>query len=333
MLLTIFMEKKGTMRYTRIFIFLMILVSVSITGCATTVSSTSSEVSQVEVDSATMAEAEAAPSQAEESGAWEVVLQTEVEQPVRMAAFLDENFGLTGGANSAGRVHVTTDGGQAWTMAESSLGCVFALDIVDVQTIWQCNASDVGRSTDGGQTWQSESTGSGQPYCQMSAADGEVAWYLSPTSLQGTVDGGTTWVEIAMPEDVLPENIAAVSLRTADEGYLLTFDAALYVTQDGGGSWSLLPLDLAGYEGLMLLPSNLAAAAIRFFDADNGLVTLSLVGKQSMVVALRTFDGGQTWQGEVVPAETGALHLTHDGSLLTVHSIRNTGVITVLEYR
>lgn len=207
------------------------------------------------------------------------------------------------------------------------------MDIVDVQTIWQCNASDVGRSTDGGQTWQSESTGRGQPYCRMSAADGEVAWHLSPTSLQGTVDGGATWTEIAMPGDMPPGNVAAVSLRTADEGYLLTSDADLYVTRDGGESWSLLPLDLADYEGMMLMPSDLAMAAMRFFDADNGLVVLSLVGQQSRVVALRTSDGGQTWQEEAVPAEIGVPHLTHDGSFLTVHSFHNTGAITVLEYR
>lgn len=53
-------------------------------------------------------------------GEWKVVLQVKVEQPVRMAAFLDEDFGLTGGASN--RAYVTTDGGQAWTMAESGLG-------------------------------------------------------------------------------------------------------------------------------------------------------------------------------------------------------------------
>ena len=53
---------------------------------------------------------------------WEVVLQTKPEQFVRMAAFLDETFGVTGGADSAGKAHYTTDGGQTWTMADSSGG-------------------------------------------------------------------------------------------------------------------------------------------------------------------------------------------------------------------
>jgi hypothetical protein len=60
-----------------------------------------------------------APAEADQQRQWEVVLQTEVTQPVRMGAFLDENFGLTGGASN--RAYVTTDGGQAWTMAESGL--------------------------------------------------------------------------------------------------------------------------------------------------------------------------------------------------------------------
>jgi photosystem II stability/assembly factor-like uncharacterized protein len=48
--------------------------------------------------------------------------QPGIEQSVRIAAFLDETFGVTGGANNKGRVHYTTDGGQTWIMAESSGG-------------------------------------------------------------------------------------------------------------------------------------------------------------------------------------------------------------------
>ena len=53
-------------------------------------------------------------------GQWEVVLQTTVERPVRMAAFLDETSGLTGGPDEVGKAHYTTDSGQTWTMADSS---------------------------------------------------------------------------------------------------------------------------------------------------------------------------------------------------------------------
>jgi hypothetical protein len=45
-----------------------------------------------------------------------------VEQPMRMAAFLDDKVGFTGGEADAGRAHYTTDGGATWTMAETSTG-------------------------------------------------------------------------------------------------------------------------------------------------------------------------------------------------------------------
>lgn len=45
-----------------------------------------------------------------------------VEQKVRMAAFLDDNFGVTGGAGAFGKVHYTTDGGRTWTISETSGG-------------------------------------------------------------------------------------------------------------------------------------------------------------------------------------------------------------------
>ena len=59
-------------------------------------------------------------------GPWEVVRQQALERPIRMAAFLDENVGLTGGPDYAedgrGRAHSTTDGGETWTWAESGEG-------------------------------------------------------------------------------------------------------------------------------------------------------------------------------------------------------------------
>ncbi|MCP4598959.1 MAG: hypothetical protein GY847_00185 [Proteobacteria bacterium] len=59
---------------------------------------------------------------ADENGPWEVVFHTEVEQPTRMAAFLDENFGVTGGAAGPGKAHYTADGGKTWTQAPDSFG-------------------------------------------------------------------------------------------------------------------------------------------------------------------------------------------------------------------
>jgi hypothetical protein len=62
------------------------------------------------------------PPQPENTAKWEIVLKTEIEQPMRMAAFVDETTGFTGGASDGGKAHKTTDGGESWTLAESSKG-------------------------------------------------------------------------------------------------------------------------------------------------------------------------------------------------------------------
>ena len=54
---------------------------------------------------------------------WKVVLpKTNVGDKWRVAAFLDEHFGITGGAGDVGKARYTSDGGKAWATADSSGG-------------------------------------------------------------------------------------------------------------------------------------------------------------------------------------------------------------------
>ena len=164
--------------------------------------------------------------------------------------------------------------------------------------------------------------------------DDKTAWYLSPSRLEVTTDGGVTTEEVSLPESVRPGTILAISLRTPSEGYVLHDTGTLYTTRDGGQSWSSQVLGLEEkYAEMKSLPAGgIAPAAMRFFDADHGMIVLSLVGGGSKVVVLRTADGGQTWTEEAVPTEIGTPYLTHDGRFLTLHSFFSDGQITVLRY-
>jgi hypothetical protein len=86
---------------------------------------------------------------------------------------------------------------------------------------------------------------------------------------------------------------------------------------------------------MMLAPSDLPTAAIRFSDAENGVIVLSLVGGgQTSVVALRTMDGGETWTSEsVVSGDAGVLYLTRDAKFLTVYSLLEFHRVTAFEYK
>jgi photosystem II stability/assembly factor-like uncharacterized protein len=191
---------------------------------------------------------------------------------------------------------------------------------------------DIRVSKDGGQTWESlENPGTGN--CMISFADAEKGWVYASPQILATVDGGKTWSEVAPPEGVA--DVEAISLRTSSDGYIMTPEGDLYTTQDGGKSWTSSPLNLTGYEEMVIVPGDLPSAAIRFFDADNGLIVLSLVGGgKSAVVALHTTDGGATWIDEVaLSGDVGVTYLTHDGKYLTLNSFLKTGQVTVLEYK
>ena len=99
------MEEKE-MRYARFIILISVLVLTLITAG---------------VLAATMPPSAATTK--EPQAQWKVVIpQTLFAEKMRMAAFLDEKFGVMGGAGDPGKAHYTLDGGKTWTVADSSGG-------------------------------------------------------------------------------------------------------------------------------------------------------------------------------------------------------------------
>ncbi|HJX35271.1 MAG TPA: YCF48-related protein [Desulfatiglandales bacterium] len=205
------------------------------------------------------------------------------------------------------------------------------MDIVDVQTIWQCGMKNVSVSTDGGKTWKAIADKVGGMGCILAFADSKTGWFGFGNKFQMTTDGGATWKEPALPEAV--SKVAAISLRTPTDGYLVDEKGVLYITQDGGKTWSSqsLGLDNPSIMGFASGPfiNETPQAAVRFIDANHGLVVLGLSGKTGMV-ALRTADGGKTWKEESLPAKFGTPYISHDGRFLTVNKWGEG--ITLLKY-
>jgi photosystem II stability/assembly factor-like uncharacterized protein len=205
------------------------------------------------------------------------------------------------------------------------------MDIVDVQTIWQCGMKNLSVSTDGGKTWKAIAEKAGGLGCILSFADAKTGWFGFGAKFQMTTDGGTTWKDLTLPKDV--NNVAAISLRTPKVGYLVDKKGVLHITQDGGTTWSSksLGLDAPNIMGFVSggFVNEIPQAAVRFFDAKHGLVVLGLSGKANLV-ALRTADGGKTWKEESLPAGPGASYISRDGKFLTVN-LWGKGV-TLLKY-
>jgi photosystem II stability/assembly factor-like uncharacterized protein len=190
---------------------------------------------------------------------------------------------------------------------------------------------NVSVSTDGGKTWKAIAEKAGGMGCILSFADAKTGLFGSGAKFQMTKDGGATWKELDLPKDVT--KVAAVSFRTQTVGYLVDGNAVLHITQDGGKTWSSqsLGLDAPNIMGFGSGPfiNETPQAAVRFVDADHGLVILGLSGKTNMI-ALRTADGGKTWKEESLPTELGTPYLSRDGKFLTVNQWGKG--VTLLKY-
>ena len=247
---------------------------------------------------------------------------------VTMAGFHTDTFGLTVGPDDD--VRYTTDSGQSWTKAASALYCRHGLDIVNEKVAWHCGNGGTRVSTDGGQTWQTV-TPAACPY--LSFLDARTGWAASPYILQATTDGGVSWNRIAPPSAA--QDIVAVALRTANEGYVLDTAGNLFVTADGGQSWVAQSLGLKAGERLIPTAEG-PKAVLRFVDAQHGMVVFDLVDR-TVWFAL-TVDGGQTWQRAEISELRGQsyyyhLYLARDGRLLTVTDDFNNGANTSLVLR
>jgi hypothetical protein len=206
------------------------------------------------------------------------------------------------------------------------------MDIVDVHTIWQCGMKNLSVSTDGGKTWKAIAEKAGGLGCLLAFANPNTGWFGFGAKFQMTTDGGATWNDLAMPKDGL--KVAAISLRTPKDGYLIDKEGVLYITQDAGKTWSSKSLglstpDIKGFVSGGFV-NEIPQAAVRFTDANHGLVVLGLSSRTGMI-ALRTTDGGKTWKEETLPVEfQGAPYISHDGKFLTVN-LWGKG-ITLLKY-
>jgi photosystem II stability/assembly factor-like uncharacterized protein len=254
----------------------------------------------------------------EAKDAWKVVFQSIVKHPCNLVGFLDETYGITVGYS--GEIQYTKDSGENWNKAENKSLCRLGLEIVNEKLAWNCgNAGHVRMSNDGGQTWIAVSSfGDMEPDQArfLSFIDNEIGWIASNYRFATTADGGRTWNEIDTPTG--NEDIAAIYLRTSNEGFVMDVKGNLYITKDGCKTWSKQVVPLMGEK---LVSSRCPMAVMHFSDANNGCI---LISHKKAIWSYTTTNGGEEWSKEQVSKEHyGFLYLTRDGKKLTITSKKN----------
>ena len=259
---------------------------------------------------------------------WSVVKETKISHETNIEGFLNEEYGITVGYG--GEIHYSSDGGQTWPESENSSMCRFCLDIVNENLAW-CggNGYNVRVSSDGGKTWSAVSDISlNGAHSNIDFVDDTTGWITSLTKCVVTKDAGVTWADLTLPEDL--KGIAAICLRTPDDGYMLSHDGLFFTTSDGGATWSKQDLGIENYEivdtknnpGIM--KNNVALADISFSDKDNGVIVFTGVktGEGYKTWCLTTDDGGATWASELITPVEGfsptKVFISGDGKYLTL---------------
>ncbi len=148
--------------------------------------------------------------------------------------------------------------------------------------------------TDGSWSVEVSLPGSGAQCLALDPTDPDVVYAgLRDRGVERTTDGGSTWVDCALPAD----GVFSLAVSVADGAvYAGTEPSALYRSSDGGGTWDEL-------DALLQLPSRPTwsfpprpwTSHVRWIapsphDADLLLVGIELGG------LMRSTDRGETWQ-------------------------------------
>jgi photosystem II stability/assembly factor-like uncharacterized protein len=204
---------------------------------------------------------------------------------------------VAGEASGAGVIYKSEDGGQSWKeqlrVAGISLDAVTA---VDANTLWTSgNLGYVARSLDGGQTWSKFNTGFAGFAPIVSAVDADHAWVQDDDGIIRTQDGGKNWVKLK-PLTELASSVLTFRFATREVGYVIAAVAPLstqtvFMTRDGGDSWSQLKLPQAP---VLNAQSSYQALFLSVVDADR------IVIASSLGYTYRSDDAGQTFQSASV---------------------------------
>lgn len=144
------------------------------------------------------------------------------------------------------------------------------------------------RTTDGGQTWSSLSTGaSGDAYAVqfLNETTGYIGGFEQTSEngyLMKTTDGGDNWIDVStnMPANLL---LRGIHFLDVDNGYAVGDDATVMYTTDGGDNWTQIPC--CGVAGGTLLKTY-------FWTTMEGYVSASVAGGGRVY---HTTNGGEDW--------------------------------------
>ena len=158
----------------------------------------------------------------------------------------------------------------------------------DADTVLLVGPIGVRRSTDGGETFGAvadKAVRSARLRAVDEAGVGDVVYGAKAAAV--STNAGSAWQRLRLPKGRLIQDLDFVSSRL---GFVLDVYGVLWKTATAGAKWE--PLLTTGFQGYL----------VEFADARNGYVAAAGAGRYGWFEAraLRTADGGQSWQPQLM---------------------------------
>jgi photosystem II stability/assembly factor-like uncharacterized protein len=214
----------------------------------------------------------------EDSGATWTAKNPGIPTHFRDVCFVDQNTGWAGGSEWGpvtleGHIIKTTDGGETWESQLAVSGN--GLFFIDAQN--GCVAGGDGhihRTTDGGANWSDQDIGAPAWLGSVFFVDANIGYVAgSGGFVAKTIDGGATWT---IQADGTERTVADIEFVDASKGWFVAGSpGTIGSTLDGGQNWS--------FQTVPTLPG---LADLSFVDANTGWI----VGNEGII--LKTVTGG-----------------------------------------
>ncbi len=184
---------------------------------------------------------------------------------------------------------------------------IYAITAVDIDHVWAVGWSGtIIHTSDGGETWQLQETGTKFDLTEVTFADTEHGWAVGNGNfddsgnfgdfgiLLHTDDGGETWI---VQDTGVSVPLTSVAFVDSQRGWVGVSNGGILHTTDGGNTWNEQRIGLTAY-----------LTSVDFVDDQNGWVLgedydFETVGS----FVLHTTDGGNTWSRQLIDAPLNSL--------------------------
>jgi photosystem II stability/assembly factor-like uncharacterized protein len=197
-----------------------------------------------------------------------------------------------------GALLTSTDGGKTWTRRSiAQRGDLSWWDLYSIRFTPDGKAGWIGgenglilKTTDGGNTWNSQPSGTTENIFRIAATDSRSAYASGSNGLlMSTSDGGAHWQQQIQKSGLIFFDIA---FPDTQNGWAVGEFETILHTADGGKTWTP---QMGGKRANFKLP---ALFAVRFEDAQHGWAA----GQGGTL--LRTDNGGANWQPVTSPFDS-----------------------------